>query len=89
MEKVEQNDNVNRDELIMQQQREIEKEVRMNPFNAIRYLSDSLKPLIPVIFLLFLFPYCLYLSLALHYLHVYESFHRLANRYRWLVSNCR
>lgn len=27
MEKVEQNDNVNRDELILQQQREIEKEV--------------------------------------------------------------
>lgn len=56
MEKVEQNDNVNRDELIMQQQREIEKEVRMNSSNAIRYLSDSSKPLIPVIFfLLFLF----------------------------------
>ena len=66
MEKVEQNDNVNRDELIMQQQREIEKEVRMNSSNAIRYLSDSSKPLIPVIFFFFLF---LFLTVCVCHLH--------------------
>lgn len=65
MEKVEQNDNVNRDELIMQQQREIEKEVRIFFFNPIRFLSHTLSSCN------FLFKFATNI-----YLHLHEFFHR-------------